>query len=101
MPTQIEKAEAYAAHLLDGAILLHEKAAILDPMLSDNAVRKGFGSGRRGRGFALLSGSLVMSCIQDLVNLATDTDPRVASAANLINVLSDDKVRDQFRERFA
>jgi hypothetical protein len=101
MPTQIEKAEAYASHFLDGAISLHEKFAILEPMLVNDTVRQGFGSGQRARGFSLLSGSLAMSCIQDLVKLALDKDDRAPSAANLLRMLSDESLRNELRERFA
>lgn len=35
MPTQIQKIEAHASHLLDAFITLRERYALLDPMLFD------------------------------------------------------------------
>ena len=58
MPTQIEKLQASANHLLDAFIELREKYALLEPMLISEMVQKERGSGRQARGFEILKYSL-------------------------------------------
>jgi AbiU2 len=97
MPTQIEKLKAYAGHLLDAFILLRERYAILSPMLFDNEVVARHGAKERGRGFNILRNSLFLSCAQ----LAMDDDERTPSIRNLMRSVTDEKLRADFRSRYA
>lgn len=101
MPTQIEKLEAYAGHLLDAFILLRERYAMLDPMLFDKEVVTRHGAKDRARGFNILMNSLFLSCAQDIAKLSMDTDSRAPSVQNLVQALAVDGVRKQFRIRYA
>lgn len=101
MPTRLDKLEAFSAHLLDAFIQLRERYALLEPMLFNEAVAKGRGSGKQARGFRVLKHSLVLSCAQDIAKLALDDDDRAASLANLVRSLTDDTIRRELRDRFA
>ncbi|MDQ4146912.1 MAG: hypothetical protein M3120_04345 [Pseudomonadota bacterium] len=101
MPTQIEKLEAYADHLLDGFIGLREKYAMLEPMLFDTKVRNFWDSYAQAWGFTILRYTLFLSCIQDIANLTLDSDPRTPSIRNIACALQDSSLRDQLRERHA
>lgn len=100
MPTQTEKLEAHASHLLDAFIQLRQRYSILDPMLFDKAVVKTHGSGRKAQGFSVLKHSLFLSCAQDIAKLTLDDDARTPSLSNNIEALTDDAFRDTLRERF-
>jgi hypothetical protein len=101
MPTQIEKLEAHASHLLDAFIGLREKYALLKPMLFDKEVVEARGSFARARGFKTLRHSLFLSCAQDIAKLCLDTDKRTPSIVNLVSGLSDSSLRSELRERYA
>jgi len=101
MPTQTEKIEAHASHLLDAFIQLRQRYAILDPMLFDKTVVETQGSGRRAQGFSVLKHSLFLSCAQDIAKLTLDDDARTPSLSNNIRALSDEAFRNTMRERFA
>jgi hypothetical protein len=101
MPTQIEKLEAYAGHLLDAFILLREQYAMLDPILFDKDVIARHGAKGRARGFNVLTRSLFLSCAQEVAKLCMDSDERTPSIHNLVKALSDDKVRGELRARYA
>lgn len=101
MPSQIEKLEAHASHLLDEFIRLRERYALLDPMLFREEVPKLRGSGKQWRGFVILRQSLFLSCCQDIAKLSTDSDDRTPSIRNLLIALSDERIRSQLRDRFA
>lgn len=100
MPTQIQKLEAHAAHLLDAFIQLRERYAMLEPMLFSEVVTGARGSGRQARGFHILMHSLFLSCAQDIAKLTLDDDDRTPSLSNLIAVLTDAKIRGDLQERF-
>jgi hypothetical protein len=100
MPTQIEKLEAYASHLLDAFILLRERYAMLAPMLFDSEVIDRHGSKERGRGFNILLNSLFLSCAQDIAKLAMDDDDRTASIRNLVRAMTDEQLRATLRSRY-
>lgn len=101
MPTQTEKLEAHASHLLDAFLQLRQTYAILDPMLFDKTVVSIHGSGKRTRGFNVLRHSLFLSCAQDITKLTLDDDPRTPSLSNNIRALTDDVLRNSLREQFA
>jgi hypothetical protein len=101
MPSQSEKLEAHANHLLDAFILLRERYAMLEPMLFDPDVPKQWGSGARARGFLTLRHSLVLSCAQDIAKLALDSDKRTPSIKNLITSLEDRHLCKELREKYA
>ncbi len=101
MPTQIEKLEAHASHLLDAFIQLRQRYAMLDPMLFDKLVIKSNGSGEKARGFSVLKHSLFLSCAQDIAKLMVDDDPRTPSLSNHIKALTDEALGQTLRERFA
>lgn len=87
MPTQIEKLDARANHLLDGLILLRQRYAILDPMLFDAAVIQTRGGGDRVHGFLLLQLTLFLVCAQDIAKLTCDSDDKAPSLRNIVDVL--------------
>lgn len=101
MPTQIEKLEAHASHLLDAFIGLRERNEILEPMLFNKQVPKQHGSGKQARGFLILRHTLFLSCAQDIAKLSLDDDGRTPSLLNLISALNDTNLRNSFREKFA
>lgn len=101
MPTQIEKMQAHASHLLDSFIHLRERYAMLEPMLFVEEVPKTSGSGKQARGFRILRHSLFLSCAQDIAKLSLDDDKRTPSIKNLVASLRDDSVRGQLRELFS
>lgn len=101
MPTQTEKLEAHASHLLDAFIELRQRYAMLDPMLFDKSVVASNGAGKKARGFSILKHSLFLSCAQDIAKLTLDDDLRTPSLNNHIKALTDDTLRQALRERFA
>lgn len=101
MPTQMEKLEAHASHLLDAFIQLRQRHSILDPMLFNKDVIATHGSGKRAMGFRILRHSLFLSCAQDIAKLTLDDDPRTPSLSNNIRALTNDVIRHALREQFA
>ncbi len=101
MPSQLEKLQAHASHLLDAFLALRERYAILDPMLSHEHVPKTRGSGKQYRGFMILRHSLFLSCVQDIAKLSLDNDNRTPSLRNLVTALDDPILVKALREQFA
>ncbi|MGP6422106.1 AbiU2 domain-containing protein [Pseudomonas putida] len=101
MPTQLEKLEAHASHLLDAFIKLRQRYSILEPLLFDKTVVSTLGSGKRAVGFSILKDSLFLSCAQDIAKLTLDDDTRTPSLKNIIRALADDALRLTLREQFA
>ena len=101
MPSQSEKLEAHASHLLDAFIRLRERYAMLEPMLFDPEVPKQRGSGAQARGFLTLRHSLFLSCAQDIVKLTLDSDKRTPSIKNLMKTLDDPDLCKVLREKYA
>jgi len=101
MPSQPEKLEAHASHLLDAFIRLRERYAMLEPMLFDPDVPKQRGSGEQARGFLTLRHSLFLSCAQDIAKLALDSDKRTPSIKNLMTSLEDSHLCDVLRDKYA
>ena len=98
---QIAKVRARAEHLLDLFIALREKYAMLRPLAFDEDLAERVGKGPRARGHLILRNSLLQSCVQDLVKLALDKDPRTPSVRNLMKALSKSEVRDLLLEDYA
>lgn len=101
MPSQIEKLEAHASHLLDAFIGLREKYCMLEPMLFDPDTNKIRGSREQARGFQILRSSLFLSCAQDIAKLTLDADSRTPSIRNLVSALDDQALREELEERYA
>lgn len=101
MPSQAEKLEAHASHLLDAFIRLRECYAMLEPMLFDPEVPKQRGSGAQARGFLTLRHSLFLSCAQDIAKLALDSDKRTPSIKNLMAALEDIDLCYVLRDKYA
>ncbi|EHR70701.1 hypothetical protein BurJ1DRAFT_1843 [Burkholderiales bacterium JOSHI_001] len=101
MPSQAEKLEAHARHLLDAFIRLRERYSLLEPMLFDPEVPKLRGSGAQARGFLTLRHSLFLSCAQDIAKLTLDSDKRTPSIKGLMAALEDMTVCKTFEQRFA
>lgn len=103
MPTQIERLEARASHLLDGFLHLRERYALLKPMLFDAEVVQRHGSKRRYRGFQTLRHSLFLSCAQDIAKYASDgsDDTKAPSIGSIVKSLQDPKVSEPLRTRYA
>lgn len=101
MPTQIEKIEAHASHLLDAFIALRERYALLHPMLFAPDVAKLRGAGQQARGFLALRQSLFLSCAQDVAKLTLDADKRTPSIRSLVASIQVEDVKSVFRQRFS
>ena len=101
MPSQAEKLEAHASHLLDAFIRLRERYSLLEPMLFDAEVPKSRGSGAQARGFLTLRHSLFLSCAQDIAKLTLDADKRTPSIKGLMTALEDMNLCKSLEERFA
>lgn len=101
MPSQIEKLEAHASHLLDAFIGLRERYALLDPMLFDPVVNQERGSMKQTRGFKTLRHSLFLSCVQDIVNLCRDLHKQTPSIQKIVTALEDVPLRTALEERYA
>jgi AbiU2 len=101
MPSQIQKLEARASHLLDAFIALRERYALLHPMLFDASVSKARGSLKQARGFKILRHSLFLSCAQDIAKLALDSDKRTPSIHNVVGALEDTSLRKELEDRYS
>ena len=101
MPTQIEKIEAHAGHLLDAFLALRERYAMLDPLLFDQVVCAARCSGRQWRGLVALRTTLFLSCAQDIAKLATDSDERAPSLCNIAFALRDEELAAALKARYA
>ena len=101
MPSQIEKLEAHAGHLLDAFIGLREKYAMLDPMLFDPDTTKNRGSREQARGFQILRNSLFLSCSQDIAKLTLDADKRTPSIRNLVGAFDEAALVAELEDRYA
>lgn len=101
MPSQIERLEALAGHMLDSYLTLCERSAMLQPLLSDQGVVECYGSGLRKRGFHALRTSLFMSCVQDIAKLVSDKDDKAPSLRNFVAALNSDVLVQQLRDRYA
>lgn len=101
MPSQVEKLEAHASHLLDAFIGLREKYALLEPMLFDPDTVAARGSRHQARGFQILKNTLFLSCVQDIAKLSLDGDKRTPSICNLVAALDDDDIRQELENRYA
>ena len=84
------KLRARVEHLLDLFVVLRNKYAMLRPLAFDADLAERVG--KEGRGHTILKGALLESCVQDLVKLSLDRDPRTPSARNLMASLEDDRV---------
>ncbi len=101
MPSQIERLEAHAGHLLDAFIGLREKYAMLEPMLFDAETNRTRGSRAQARGFQILRAALFLSCAQDIAKLALDGDKRTPSIQNLVEALEDATLVAELEDRYA
>jgi AbiU2 len=101
VPTQVERTEAFAAHLLDGLLALRERYAMLDPMLFNSSVAATRGSGKQARGFRALRQSLFLTCAQDIAKLVADADPRAPSLHNIAASLRDPALVASLKARYA
>lgn len=101
MPSQIEKLEAHAGHLLDAFIGLREKYAMLEPMLFDPDTTRNRGARDQARGFQILRSSLFLSCVQDIAKLTLDADKRTPSIRNLVGALDESAVVAELEDRYA
>lgn len=101
MPSQIERLEAHASHLLDEFIMLRERYAMLEPLLFDRSVVERRSAGKQARGFLTLRQSLFLTCVQDIAKLSSDKDARTPSIRNLVLALGDASLVSKLKERYA
>ena len=101
MPSQVERLQGHAGHLLDGLIGLREKYALLDPMLFDAELVTHWGGEKRSRGFEILRSTLFLTCVQDIAKLSVDSDDRAPSVKNFIDALANTSLRNELREHYA
>ena len=93
MPTQVQKLQAQAEHLLDGFLGLSEKWALLEPMLVEKEIAAAYAGGARARGFLALRRALSLSCAVDIANLCLDTYPETPSLRKIARTLKDESLR--------
>lgn len=96
-----EKLMGHTEHLLGCLLGLKDKYALLQPMIFDQTVQVQRGSGSRSRGFNSLRRATYYDCIQDVVNLAFDSDRRTPSITNVFAGLCNESALGTLRERFA
>ena len=101
MPTNVEKVEAHAGHLLDLFLALRERYALLHPMLFSEKVVTDCGSGKQWRGFRTLRSSLLLTCAQDIAKLAADKDPRTPSIHTIAAALRNDSLVGLLKARYS
>lgn len=101
MPSQLERLESHAGHLLDAFLVLRERYAMLRPMLFDARLKRVHASVRQRRGFKTLRLSLFLGCAQDIAKLTLDRDSGTPSVVNIVSDLSTTAIADQLRDRFA
>lgn len=101
MPTQIEKLQAYASHLLDDMIRLREMYAMLEPMLFEEEVSRRWGAGNRARGFVTLKNTLFISCAQGIAKIASDKYDRTPSVVSIVERLASDEIIDELRSLYS
>ncbi|MEM7612131.1 MAG: hypothetical protein AAF270_10650 [Pseudomonadota bacterium] len=94
MPNQIEKLRAHTAHVLDLAIVLRERYAMLDPLVFDEAVVTAFGSTDRAHGFRILRVSMFLSCAQEIAKICLDRYSSSPSIQSIFETLEDTTVRE-------
>ena len=70
-------------------------------MLFDEGVVSRHGAKDRARGFHILMHSLFLSCAQDIAKLSMDADKRTPSIRNLVQALTKDGLRSEFRTRYS
>lgn len=102
-PSQADRLEAFASHLLDGYLHLRERFALLKPMHFDRALAARRGAGKQARGYLTLRNSLFLTCVQDVAKFAfdKDRDGRTPSVGLIVGKLTDDQLIESFRERYA
>jgi hypothetical protein len=99
--TRRERLTGYAEHLLDIYLGLRGKYAVLEPMLFDRDTIDEWGTGRRGRGFQILTNTLLMSCVLDISKIALDSDDRSPSLSLLVDALDEEQVLAELKEEYA
>jgi hypothetical protein len=101
MPTQIDKLQAHAGHLLDSFIHLRERYAMLEPLLFGPSSAPAPSNPYAAKGYHILRQSLLLSCCQDIAKLCLDKDDRTPSIRNLVTPLTEVAVRDALRDQFS
>jgi hypothetical protein len=100
-PSQREKAQGHAEHLLDLFIGLRGTYAMLEPLLFDRDVVARWGSGKRAHGFNLLTLNLLHSCVLGIAKIALDNDARTPSVWKLVSSLDHRALVEELREEYA
>ena len=98
MPTEIEKIQGHASHLLDSFINLRQKYAMLKPMLHNKSVVETKGSKQFYMGFNIIKNTLFLSCAQDIANICSDKYPNSLSIKNLISKLENEALRNELKD---
>jgi hypothetical protein len=98
---RIAKIRGQAEQLLDLFIALREKLALLRPLAFDPGLAQRVDGGPRARGYLILRNTLLQGCVQDLVKVALDLDPRTPSVVNLVAALEDTEVRGRLLADYA
>ncbi|WBS04649.1 hypothetical protein OU994_10390 [Pseudoduganella sp. SL102] len=100
LAARVAKLDAHASRLLDAFLILRERYAMLHPMLFDERVPAGYGSGQRTWGYQILRHSLFLSCCQDIAKLVMDDYERTPSIRKLVASLVNDDVRSTLKAQF-
>lgn len=101
MPTQLEKLEAHASHLLQGFLSLREKYSLLQPMLYKEEVIDAWGKKRKARGFKFLKHTLFIDCAKDIANLCLDRHETSPSISNIFHALKSRELLGVLRSNYA
>jgi hypothetical protein len=100
-PTQREKTQAHAEHVLDAFIALSATYAMLEPLLFDANVIERWSGKKRRFGFNQIRHSLLYACVLSIAKIALDNDKRTPSITNLVRDLDNPPLVSELRERYA
>jgi hypothetical protein len=98
---ELTRLRARAEHLLDLTISLRERYSILLPLAYDQDLANRVGGGPPFHGYTILKNVLLASCVQDLVKLTIDADPRTPSVSGLMSTLERPDVRARLLQEYS
>ena len=98
MEQRVKKLVGHADQLLACFLGLKQKYAFFYPMIADPQVVRRYGSGMKFEGFATIRQALFWDCVQDVVKLSCDRDPRTPSITKIMVEASKNEIRQSLRE---
>ena len=97
----LRKLDGHSTGLLTFYLGVLRKYSILDPMIFDEGVCKGYGSNKAVHGFSLLRSTLFYGVAHDIANIVFDKGKSNPSIFNIVSTLENDAVISKLRDRFA